>query len=243
MRRKRLSGSDRRASIVRAAQAVFAAKGFEGATMHDIAREGRISHGLIFQHFATKEALYRAVLRGLIKTQDEAHATFGALEPSAQGLVRMLTAYFSQCLRPTGPYSAESARIEMASLAGDGSYAKLVARRAARFSLKALGRALTAARENGDLAGPVQDPANVFLFLQTLGANLIVARSRPDQLLPYSRDDAQVLQDAVWFCARGIGLQDRVLCTLNLEEHFTSIEFESLCNGAPAAGAPGETVA
>ena len=59
---------DRRAQrtrneIVRAGLKVFAAKGFNAATMDDIALELDATKGLLYYHFKTKEEILRAILR------------------------------------------------------------------------------------------------------------------------------------------------------------------------------------
>ena len=64
-KKERLSGEERRARIIDAALNVFADKGFSGTRTREIAELAGISETLIFQHFKTKEELYRAALRGL----------------------------------------------------------------------------------------------------------------------------------------------------------------------------------
>jgi AcrR family transcriptional regulator len=56
----------RRESIIDAAEAVFSARGFEGATMADIAEQARLSRALVYVYFKDKEELMLAItLRGL----------------------------------------------------------------------------------------------------------------------------------------------------------------------------------
>lgn len=64
-KKERLSGDERRTRIVDAALEVFADKGFSGARTREIAELAGISETLIFQHFKTKEDLYREALRHL----------------------------------------------------------------------------------------------------------------------------------------------------------------------------------
>ena len=64
-RKERLSGEERRAQIIDAALRLFADKGFSGTRTREIAELAGISETLIFQHFKTKEDLYRAALREL----------------------------------------------------------------------------------------------------------------------------------------------------------------------------------
>lgn len=63
--KERLSGEQRRGQILDAALKLFAEKGFSGTKTREIAELAGISETLIFQHFKTKEDLYRAALRQL----------------------------------------------------------------------------------------------------------------------------------------------------------------------------------
>lgn len=69
-RRARLTGEERRRQIIEAAAALFARKGFGGTTTRQVAVAAGISEPTIFKHFATKEALYAAIIEA--KTQTEA---------------------------------------------------------------------------------------------------------------------------------------------------------------------------
>ena len=51
----------RKAEIARMAMEVFARTGFEKATIQEIAEEGGIGKGTIYQYFATKEEILAAV--------------------------------------------------------------------------------------------------------------------------------------------------------------------------------------
>jgi len=64
-KKKRLSGEERRARIIDAALRLFADKGFSGTRTREIADLAGISETLIFQHFKTKDELYRAALQEL----------------------------------------------------------------------------------------------------------------------------------------------------------------------------------
>ncbi len=54
------------AQILAAAERVFAARGFHGATMAQIAREAGLPKANLHYYFGTKERLYRAVLEGIL---------------------------------------------------------------------------------------------------------------------------------------------------------------------------------
>jgi TetR/AcrR family transcriptional regulator len=65
-KKQRMSGEERRASIIESALGLFSEKGFSGTRTREIAERAGISETLIFQHFKTKEALYNAAFKQLI---------------------------------------------------------------------------------------------------------------------------------------------------------------------------------
>lgn len=59
-----------RSKFLEAARTVFAASGFQGASMSAIAREAGVSKATLFHHFSTKEDLYVEVLVGIASEVD-----------------------------------------------------------------------------------------------------------------------------------------------------------------------------
>src|SRR5438874_8500105 len=57
-----MAGEQRRSQIVRVAMRLFSRRGFRGTTTKEIARAAGVSEAMVFRHFATKEALYGAIL-------------------------------------------------------------------------------------------------------------------------------------------------------------------------------------
>jgi AcrR family transcriptional regulator len=60
--RRRLSAADRREQILAAALQVFAERGFHDASLEDVAARDGISKALIYEHFASKRELHRALM-------------------------------------------------------------------------------------------------------------------------------------------------------------------------------------
>ena len=58
----RITGKERKASIIEAATVLFAAKGFNGTKTRQIAERAGVSEALVFKHFPTKNHLYAAIL-------------------------------------------------------------------------------------------------------------------------------------------------------------------------------------
>jgi AcrR family transcriptional regulator len=60
--RKRLSAEDRRTAILDAALEVFSRRGYNGASIDDIAQAAGISKALIYEHFPSKKDLHVSLL-------------------------------------------------------------------------------------------------------------------------------------------------------------------------------------
>jgi AcrR family transcriptional regulator len=60
--RKRLTAGERRELIEQAATHVFAARGYRGASIDEIARQAGVSAPVLYDHFASKLDLYRRLL-------------------------------------------------------------------------------------------------------------------------------------------------------------------------------------
>jgi AcrR family transcriptional regulator len=57
-----MRGDERREQILATAVNLFSRNGFRGTTTKEIARAAGVSEAMVFRHFATKEALYGAIL-------------------------------------------------------------------------------------------------------------------------------------------------------------------------------------
>lgn len=65
--RKLLSRAQRHAAILQGAATAFATKGFASTTMEEVALASGITKEIVYRHFASKAALYRAVLDGAVQ--------------------------------------------------------------------------------------------------------------------------------------------------------------------------------
>ncbi|MDX6750612.1 TetR/AcrR family transcriptional regulator [Geminicoccaceae bacterium 1502E] len=86
---KESRGQARRQSQVRileAAEAVFAARGYDGATTAEIARQAGLPKANVHYYFATKEAIYRAVIDRTLKLWLAAFEPLGAEDEPAEAL-------------------------------------------------------------------------------------------------------------------------------------------------------------
>jgi len=234
MSKRRLSGEDRRASILEAAQTIFARDGFDRAKTQQIAKLARISEALVFRHFPTKSALYRAVLRKLITDQDESIAAYGSFDESGAGLIQMMERTFRHVLKGRQASSAEGTRILFGSFVGESDYARLTYRRALRLVMPRMLRAIDAARAAGEFHGPTIDPVNFSAFIEHISSMMMMMRLPEKPIVTYAGDDDQLVRDAVWFCARGLGLREEVMAAHFQEPIKQADEPASIAPARPA---------
>lgn len=57
-----MTGDERREQILQTAVSLFSQRGFSGTTTKEIARAAGVSEAMVFRHFATKDALYGAII-------------------------------------------------------------------------------------------------------------------------------------------------------------------------------------
>lgn len=60
--RRRMSGPQRRRQLLDVARGVFAERGFEGTSMEEIAARAGVSKPVVYEHFGTKDVIYRDVV-------------------------------------------------------------------------------------------------------------------------------------------------------------------------------------
>ena len=60
--RVRMTGTERRQQLLTVARAVFAEKGFDGASIEEIAHRANVSKPVVYEHFGGKEGVYAVVV-------------------------------------------------------------------------------------------------------------------------------------------------------------------------------------
>jgi AcrR family transcriptional regulator len=81
------------AGILEAAAALFAARGYEGASISAIAARARVSRSAVFWHFGDKETLFRETFRRMLVPFAEAIARTLAHPDPATRLVELIAVY------------------------------------------------------------------------------------------------------------------------------------------------------
>jgi AcrR family transcriptional regulator len=85
--KRRMRAPARRAAILRSAARCFAAAGFDGTSMDDVALAAGVSKPVVYDHFPSKEALYLALLTDLSdRLFAGSRAAIAPGQPNAQGI-------------------------------------------------------------------------------------------------------------------------------------------------------------
>ncbi len=91
----RLPAAERRTLILDAALHEFAAKGFHATSMNDVARTGGVTKPVLYQHFASKRALYLALIDDVAASMLEAIGKAPTDAPDGQNQTQSgIIAYF-----------------------------------------------------------------------------------------------------------------------------------------------------
>ena len=97
---------DKRARLKAAALALFGEKGYEGASIEEIARRARLATGGFYQHFRSKRQLLLVLMDELLEGLSRLDLRPGAMADVRAGIHAMLSRAFSHDLRYLGAYRA-----------------------------------------------------------------------------------------------------------------------------------------
>ncbi len=102
-KRRRLTAADRRTQLLAAAREVFLASGLKGARTRRIADVAGVNESLLYQHFSSKEEIFReAVVRPLgdiVAAVTEVGATLPPFDPDARVQRELTERYLAELLR------------------------------------------------------------------------------------------------------------------------------------------------
>jgi AcrR family transcriptional regulator len=213
MTRPKLSAEKRRAAIVQAVRRVFAEKGYDGTTTRELAKAAGVSEGLLFKHFPNKEALFEAMKVACCGEQllDAAERLL-ARAPSTETLV-LLVQFLAANIAGCGPRDDKVVlhRLFLRSLAEEGELAQFLCGRIAAQWIPKLEASILAAVAAGDaVAGPVR-PSLGGWFAHHLASMIALLALPAKPLLDYGVTREQLVQEAVWFTLRGMGLKDEAI--------------------------------
>lgn len=139
---------------------LFAARGFDGVSMTDLATAAQVSKANIFHHFANKDELYLAVLKYAIADFSVQLAELTRNEPDFAERIRAFMAWHSRRLREREPQT----RLLLREMFGEGGRSPELAREVFSEGQLRLLELVSAGQKAGHLRNDV-DPAVVALTL------------------------------------------------------------------------------
>jgi AcrR family transcriptional regulator len=210
----KLSSEERRAAILRAVRRVFAEKGFDGTTTRALADAAGVSEALLFKHFPNKEALFSAMKLSLNQQDLGRLERITGLEASVSTLVLMVHFLVSRIIEGWSTCEDEPAiqhRLMLRSLAQDGEFARLSLRRLCTEWVPKVGECVRTAIANGDAyEGPVCPDLGAW-FTHHLATMLTMQLLPANPVLDYSVSRRRLVEQAVWFGLRGMGIKEEAI--------------------------------
>jgi AcrR family transcriptional regulator len=211
----KLSGEERRAAIIKAVRRLFADKGFHGTTTRELAEAAGVSEALLFKHFPNKEALYTAMLHACCPAKDSPLVEqLKSLEPSASSLVVLVHRFIARLVEGGCPDAEEQEiqhRLMLRSFLEDGEFARFFLERATACWLSKVEECLKASIAAGEaVASPLQ-PRLASWFFQHIAATIKMHLRHATPVLDYGVSREQLVEQAVWFALRGMGLKDEAI--------------------------------
>lgn len=97
--RKEKNSEKSKQDILAAAEEQFAAKGFYGARIDEIARQANINKRMIYEYFTNKENLYKKVLFNVYKRMEIAESKILETKVSGEELIRNIISMYFDFLR------------------------------------------------------------------------------------------------------------------------------------------------
>jgi AcrR family transcriptional regulator len=209
----KLSSEERREAIIKSVQRVFAEKGFDGTTTRELAHAAGVSEALLFKHFPNKEALYLAMQHSCCRGKDPAIERLKALEPSTSTLVTLVHFMVSRKVgfRPHDEEDATNMRLMLRSILGDGEFARLQFRHMSTGWIPKIEESLRTAVAAGDVVDGVIVSGLSGWFCHHLAVALKYYLSHEEPIVDYKVPRAKLIEQAVGFILRGMGLKDEAV--------------------------------
>ena len=207
----KMSGEERREAIIKAVRRVFVEKGFNGTTTRELAKAAGVSEALLFRHFPSKEALYRAIQFSCFKREGAKMAErLEAIPPSTETLVFLV--YHMTCHLLSERVQDEDersfARLVLHSLTDDGEFARLGLQEGPAHWVRKVADCVKAAADAGEVVDGHIYPESGGWFIQQMVAMVMFHVFPQKPAIDFGLSREELIKQMVWFSLRGIGLKD-----------------------------------
>jgi len=186
--------------ILAAAARVFGEKGFERATVEDIAREAGVAKGTVYLYFASKGEVYRAAFaRYVVELKQRALAALESAETAEDAIRAFVETKLSYLDAHLGFFSVY--QTESWSEIGRGSGLQALIEASSREQVARMAQLLTDAMESGAVRTVPAEAAAWAIFDLTRAAVRRRMRGEPSGSVA---DDAAFTADLMW---KGLALR------------------------------------
>lgn len=234
----KMSGDERKAAIIKAVRKVFADKGFDGTTTRGLAKAAGVSEALLFKHFPNKEALFAAMQQSCYTGQYHSKLEqLMELEPSSSTLVLMVHFLISYIVGASVSHGDEIAvynRLMLRSLADDGEFARLMLGRPDAHWIPKCEECIRVAAAAGDTLGNLDYPRVLGWFAYQLAAMIRTHLLPEIPAVEYGVPHEVLVEQAVCFILRGMGLKDEVIKRYYNPKAFALLSHANLSSAAEA---------
>lgn len=209
----KISGEERRASIIRTARTVFVEKGFNGTTTRELAEAAGVSEALLFKHFPSKESLYSAILKSCFEDEgSKMIERLRSLKPSTSVLVFLVHDLVSHILGGQTDDGGRSVfRLVVRSLMDEGEFTRLAIQGGPLHWVRKVTECIEAASASGDMLDvPVRRNLGGW-FVHQLVTGLMIHSLPGEPVIDYEVARQELVEQAVCFCLRGMGLKEEAI--------------------------------
>src|SRR3954469_6920950 len=211
-----MSADERRAAIVKAVLPLFARQGFSNTTTRQLAEAAGVSEALLYKHVPSKDSLYAEIQNFGKQGGDPSLERLASLEPSTSTLVHIVY-YIMRTValgRPNDPIGWETRhRLIVNSCLEDGDFPRYLFTNHFNCCHDKIEACLAAAQKSGDLVSSPVATQNRCLFAHHLAGMIAIMHLPKNPVVNYRVSKEDLLNQAVWFVLRGMGLTDQAIAT------------------------------
>ncbi len=197
---KNLKNPKKAAAILKAAEHIFAQKGFQTATISDIAKKAKVSEATIYEYFSSKEELLFAIPAEIIHQYQEKNREILPYIHGAANKLRFLIH------RHLGLYqdNPDYANVVMLILKGNPNFLKTDAYKIVQYSARNYIQVLKEGMENNEFR-PDMEPRIVRAMIWGTIEHLVTRKSllgKPENLTSLTDSLFETLFDGIRACPR-----------------------------------------
>ena len=215
----RMSAEERRKSILTAAIPLFARHGFKGTTTKMIAKASGISEALLYRHFNGKDAIYDELKSYCCQGKTRFAALITNLKPSTSTLIHaiyFLMFHIADGLghdNNSGYTHDEIHRLMANSYLENGNFARIFIQQNVDTWAELLEECIEQAKKSGDMLEDWIDTPCRYWFAHHVAVALGLLDLPSKPTIDYGAPRQKVLEQAVRFSLRGMGITDEAIAT------------------------------